>query len=115
MLRGKQHKVFAKTASKGKSSMGWFFGFKLHLIVNHKGQIVDFALTTGQVADNSKDLLNKLLEKISGTLFGDKGYFFDLEHTRHRKPQNAFVHIVASLVAYQFYPNKPQVDLAKIY
>ncbi|MBK8678606.1 MAG: transposase [Sphingobacteriales bacterium] len=68
MLRAKQHKVFAQTASKGKSSMGWFFGFKLHLIVNHKGQIVDFALTTGQVADNSKDLLNKLLEKISGTL-----------------------------------------------
>ncbi|MBK7528726.1 MAG: hypothetical protein IPI59_14540 [Sphingobacteriales bacterium] len=40
-------KFFAQTASKGKSSMGWFFGFKLHLIVNHKGQIVDFALTTG--------------------------------------------------------------------
>ncbi|MBK8679305.1 MAG: hypothetical protein IPN25_11765 [Sphingobacteriales bacterium] len=48
---------------------GGFSAFKLHLIVNHKGQIVDFALTTGQVADNSKDLLNKLLEKISGTLF----------------------------------------------
>ncbi|MBK6609486.1 MAG: transposase [Sphingobacteriales bacterium] len=78
MLRAKQHKVFAQTASKGKSSMGWFFGFKLHLIVNHKGQIVDFALTTGQVADNSKDLLNKLLEKISGTLFGDKGYLTTL-------------------------------------
>ncbi|MBL0248528.1 MAG: transposase [Sphingobacteriales bacterium] len=71
-------KFFAQTASKGKSSMGWFFGFKLHLIVNHKGQIVDFALTTGQVADNSKDLLNKLLEKISGTLFGDKGYLTTL-------------------------------------
>ncbi|MBK7526466.1 MAG: transposase [Sphingobacteriales bacterium] len=78
MLRAKQHKVFAQTASKGKSSMGWFFGFKLHLIVNHKGQIVDFALTTGQVADNSKDLLNKLLEKISGTLFGDIGYLTTL-------------------------------------
>ena len=40
---------------------------------------------------------------------------FDLEHTRHRKPQNAFVHIVASLVAYQFYPDKPAVDLANLY
>ncbi|MBK7528862.1 MAG: transposase [Sphingobacteriales bacterium] len=90
MLRAKQHKVFAQTASKGKSSMGWFFGFKLHLIVNHKGQIVDFALTTGQVADNSKDLLNKLLEKISGTLFGDKGYLTTLWNNFLKRTKNNY-------------------------
>jgi hypothetical protein len=73
LLRAKQHKVFAQTATKGKSSTGWFFGFKLHLLVNHQGQIVDFALTTGQVADNSKDFLIRLLDKLKGTLFGDKG------------------------------------------
>jgi len=37
--REKQHKVFRGLAQKGKSSMGWFFGFKLHLVINDHGEL----------------------------------------------------------------------------
>ena len=76
LLRQKQHKVFEGLAQKGKGSMGWFFGFKLHLVINHKGQTVNFALTTGAVAD--KELLIKLFRELKGKLFGDKGYLTTL-------------------------------------
>ncbi|GEM_PF-4816752 len=49
-------------ARKGKSSMVWFFGFKLHLISNQYGQIVRFQLTTGNIADNNHDLLRHFLQ-----------------------------------------------------
>lgn len=51
------HKVFTKLASRGKSSMGWFFGFKLHTVINQLGQLVVFEITTGKVADNKPELL----------------------------------------------------------
>jgi len=35
-----QHRVFATDARRGKSSMGWFFGFKLHLAVNDQGELL---------------------------------------------------------------------------
>ena len=44
-LRIPRHKTFANTAGRGKSSTGWFYGFKLHLVVNDQGGIVSFALT----------------------------------------------------------------------
>lgn len=72
------HKVFAGLAKRGRSSMGWFFGFKLHLIVNHKGEIVRFALTDGSVADNDKNLLVHITQGVFGKLFGDKGYITKL-------------------------------------
>ena len=51
------HKVFEGFASRGKSSTGWFFGFKLHAIINSNGQLVVVHITTGSVADNNQDLL----------------------------------------------------------
>jgi len=72
--REKQHRVFKNLARKGKSSMGWFFGFKLHLIINQYGQLVRFQLTTGNVADNNHDLLRRLLQDIDQVVYGDKGY-----------------------------------------
>ena len=69
------HKVFAGLAKRGKTTMGWFYGFKLHLIVNTSGELLSFALSAGNVADNSKDLVMKLAgDKLWGKLFGDKGY-----------------------------------------
>ena len=61
-------------AQRGKSSTGWFFGFKLHLIINHFGEIVWFCFTRGNVADNNQDLLFSIADKLQGNLFADKGY-----------------------------------------
>ena len=54
--------------------MGWFFGFKLHLIYNERGKILNFMITQGDV-DDRKPLEYKTLHRfIYGKLFGDKGY-----------------------------------------
>jgi len=72
--REKQHKTFKGIAQKGQCSIGWFFGFKLHLIINDKGEILDFIITQGNV-DDRKPLENMGLHKnIFGKLYGDKGY-----------------------------------------
>ena len=52
--------------------MGWFFGFKLHLIINSKGEILDFTLTEGNVHDCVP--VKELCKNLFGKLFGDKGY-----------------------------------------
>jgi hypothetical protein len=156
------HKVFKGLAERSKTSMGWFFGFKLHLVVNNQGEILAFDFSKGNKADNNANLLEKLLAHLKGLCFGDKGYLtkiwenfyhkglkiitkarknmknvllplkerylltkramiesvfdiftsvLDLEHSRHRNPQNAFSHMLATILAYQFYPNKPNINL----
>lgn len=68
------HKVFKGLAQRGQCSMGWFYGFKLHLICNEKGELLSFMLTPGNV-DDREPLKNKtFIENISGKLMGDKGY-----------------------------------------
>lgn len=160
LRRERSNKVFKGVAKKGKTSTGWFFGLKIHLIINNLGQIVSFDLTAGNVADNNQDLLRKLLNKLDGVCVGDKGYlsklfaFFyenglhlvtkprknmkkklvdnrfnllinkravvesvfdilgticDIEHSRHRSPINAAVHIFSALIAYQYLEHKPHV------
>ena len=160
LKREKSNRVFKDYARKGKSSMGWFYGLKIHLVINNLGQIISFKLTSGNTADNNQDLLQYLLKSLEGCCVGDKGYltklfdFFyenglhiltkpkknmknklmpplwnkiidkrgviesvfdiltsicDIEHSRHRKPQNAFTHIFGSLIAYQFLDKKPTV------
>ena len=72
--REKQHKVFEGIAEKTFRTMGWYFGFKLHLIVNDKGEIVDFLITKANV-DNRQPLKDKTFhEKVFGKIYGDKGY-----------------------------------------
>jgi transposase len=70
--RIQRHKVFSGLADRGKTSMGWFFGFKLHLVVNELGEILAFQLTPGNVDDRKP--VPKLSEKLFGKLFGDRGY-----------------------------------------
>ena len=154
------HRVFEGIATRGKSSTGWFFGFKLHLVVNNLGEVVNFLLTPGNVADNNHAVLHTLLDGLKGECYGDKGYItrlfeyfygqglqivtklkskmkaqlmplaqrlrlkkraviesvndiltsvLDVEHTRHRNPFNALVHIFSGLIAYCFYDTKPAV------
>lgn len=71
--RIKRHKVFADTAGRGKSSMGWFFGFKLHAIINHQGELVNLSVTQGNV-DDRKPVKQLCENQVFGKLFADKGY-----------------------------------------
>lgn len=68
------HKTFKGIAKRGVSSMGWFFGFKIHVIINHLGEIISFCLTPGNIHDANQKVMKALSEKLWGKLFGDKGY-----------------------------------------
>jgi len=159
-----KHKVFKHFAAKGKTTMGWFFGLKLHLVINHKGDIMNACLTPGNVDDRSP--VPTLVQSLKGLLFGDKGYIdhklfevlytkglklvtgikknmknklmdlkekvllrkrsviesvnevlkhhFQLVHTRHRSPLNAFVHILSTLVAYGLKSSKPSIKFKNL-
>jgi hypothetical protein len=69
-----QHKVFDGFARRGKTSMGWFFGFKLHLVVNDRGEILSWCLSTGNVSDQDLGVCDFLTRNLWGKLVGDKGY-----------------------------------------
>ena len=70
--RIQRNRVFKGLAKRGKTTSGWFYGFKLHLIINDKGGILAFQLTPGNVSDVS--MVETLSKDIFGKLFGDKGY-----------------------------------------
>ena len=70
--RIQRHKTFAGLAERGKTSMGWFFGFKLHLVFNDLNEIVAVKMTPGHVSDTAPVL--SLTKDLIGKLFGDKGY-----------------------------------------
>ncbi len=70
--RAKRNKVFKDLAGWGRNSVDWYFGFKLHLIINERGEILAFKLTPGNVDDRKP--VPDLTQKIFGKLFGDKGY-----------------------------------------
>ncbi len=67
-----QNRVFAGLAERGHTSTGWFFGFKLHLVVNDRGELLNALLTPGNVDDRRP--VPKLVRQLFGKLFGDKGY-----------------------------------------
>lgn len=67
-----QHKVFAGIAARGKTTMGWFYGFKLHVVANDCGELLACQLTPGNVDDRKP--LPSLVQRLFGKLFGDKGY-----------------------------------------
>ena len=70
--RATRNKVFEGLANWGKSSIGWFFGFKLHLIINDKGELLSFQVTPGNVDDRVP--VKDLVQELFGKLYGDKGY-----------------------------------------
>ena len=71
-LRIPQHKQFADLAKRGKTSTGWFFGFKLHLTVNDSGELLSWFVTPGNCDDRKP--VRHLAKGLWGKLFGDKGY-----------------------------------------
>jgi hypothetical protein len=66
------HKVFQGWAARGKTSMGWFFGFKLHFIDNDRGELLAVRVTPGNVDDRKP--VPAMTQRLFGKLFGDKGY-----------------------------------------
>lgn len=69
-----QNRTFKGIAQRGKSSTGWFYGFKIFLVINQVGQLVSFSLTKGNVADNNADVMIRLLSKIKTKIYADKGF-----------------------------------------
>lgn len=67
-----RNKVFEGMAARGKTTMGWFFGFKLHVIINNKGQIVALKITPGN--EDDRPALQAMSKDLKGKIFADKGY-----------------------------------------
>jgi len=161
--REKPHKTFNGLAAKGKSTIGWFFGFKLHIIINDKGEILDFVFTQANVDDRTPLKNRRFHKNVFGKIFGDRGYisqdlfeqlFVDgihlitkikknmknslmllndkiclrkralietvndqlknicqIEHTRHRCFENFIANMISALIAYNFQPKKPSLNL----
>lgn len=72
------HKVFEGLARRGKTSMGWFYGCKLHLMVNDEGELLAFRVTPGNVEDRQP--VERLATGLGGQLFGDRGYISQALH-----------------------------------
>ncbi len=70
--RIQQHRVFRGLAARGKTSVDWFFGFKLHLLFNDRGELLSFTLTPGNVDDRKP--VPQFAKRLFGKLIGDKGY-----------------------------------------
>jgi hypothetical protein len=66
------HKVFDGLAARGKTSTSWFFGFKIHLVINDRGELLNVLLTPGNVDDRKP--VPKLVHELFGKVFGDRGY-----------------------------------------
>lgn len=87
-------KVFRNIATKGKSTMGWYVGFKLHLLCNEKGEIINFVLTRANVDDRNDGVIDTLTDKVFGKLYADKGY---ISQSLFGKLFDNGVHIVTGL------------------
>lgn len=72
--RIKNNKVFKNIATVGKSTMGGFYGFKPHIVVNDKGELLEFIITQANVNDRAPMKKENFLKKIFGSLYADKGY-----------------------------------------
>lgn len=159
-----QHRTFKGLANWGKTSVGWFYGFKYHILINHRGELLRFYFSKASISDNNAKVLFFLTKGLQGSIFADKGYIVNkekrafieqeglkmivkakkngkaiamdiyekaylakrgmiesvialhkqvanIEHSRHRSAVNAFTHMMAALAAYNFYPNKPSVEI----
>lgn len=67
-----RNRVFKGLAARGKTTMGWFYGLKLHLVTNHRGSIVAVKITPGNV--DERTVLDEMTRHLKGSLYADKGY-----------------------------------------
>ncbi len=66
------NKVFKDIAKRGKDSTGWYYGFKLHLVINEHGEIINFTFSPANVDDRKP--VQELLKNLKGKVYADKGY-----------------------------------------
>ena len=79
-LRIPRHRTFKAQAGRSKSSTGWFYGFKLHVVMDDRGEILSFMITSGNTDDRKP--VPTLLQSVVGKVFGDRGYISKaLEHS----------------------------------
>ena len=83
--------------------MGWFYGFKLHLIINHKGEILATKLTAGNVDDR------KPVPEMAKDLYGK--LYTQIEHSRHRSVSGFMLNLIGSLIAYCHKKDKPTIRI----
>lgn len=93
--RQSSHKTFKGLAAKGKTSVGWFYGFKLHVVINQHGQILSFCITPGNKSDNNSNVLQKLTKRIYGKMYGDKGYI--LSPLKFKNLYDKGVHMITKI------------------
>ncbi len=101
-----QHKTFAGLAKRGKSSTGWFFGFKLHAVINHRGQLVVCRITPGNVADNNPGLLGQLTARLKGFLLGDAGYISSITKELQERGLTLITKLRANMKPQQLTPEE---------
>ena len=77
--RAHQHKVMRGFSQWGKTSVGWFFGLKYHLVINQNGELMNFYISSGNVSDANAKVLFLLTKNLKGWLFGDRGYLLNIE------------------------------------
>lgn len=72
LKRSNRHKTFDTIAQYGRTSVSWFFGLKLHLVLNDTGELVAFKITQGHRDDGKQ--AKSLFKSLQGLALGDKGY-----------------------------------------
>jgi IS5 family transposase len=87
-----RHQVFDGLAARGKTSMGWFFGLKLHFVINHKGQIMALKITPGNTADST--VLDEITQLLAGKIYADKGY---IGHELFSKLWQRGLHLITAI------------------
>lgn len=91
---GIQHESVQGYRRQGQEYNGWYVGFKLHILCNEKGEIVNFVLTRANVDDRNEDVMDTLTDKVFGKLYADKGY---ISQTLFGRLWDNGVHIVTGL------------------
>nr|WP_240036211.1 transposase [Pseudoalteromonas sp. A757] len=66
-----RHKTFAGMAERSRGTMGWYFGFKLHIVINHKGKIIAVKVTPANKHDIAP--VEELIQNLTDALYGDNG------------------------------------------
>jgi len=87
-----RHKVFNDLAARGKTSMGWFYGLKLHFVINHKGQVMALKITPGNTADST--VLDEITQRLAGKIYADKGY---IGHALFTKLWQRGLHLITGI------------------
>lgn len=88
------HRTMKGWAAKGKCTMGWFYGFKLHLVINDKGEIIQWRLTPGNTDDRDPLKDSRFTEKLFGKILADRGY---ISHTLFERLFVDDIHLVTRI------------------